>query len=122
MQHNVLWDTLRTYLMQKVYYLTLPLSDIMQAMDADQKKSVTVSADVHRRIVALRKGNQTYGDVIAASIQALEEREEISSLPCVDDFSDEEIDQMFREAQEHPEECCTLEEFMKKQEEIRRKK
>ncbi|MCZ9312063.1 MAG: hypothetical protein O0V67_01675 [Methanocorpusculum sp.] len=94
----------------------------MQVMEPEQKKSVMVSADVHRRIVALRKGNQTYGDVIAASIQALEEREEISSLPCVDDFSEEEIDQMFREAQEHPEECCTLEEFMKRQEEIRRNK
>ncbi|MDV0444057.1 hypothetical protein [Methanorbis rubei] len=94
----------------------------MQAMEPEQKKSVMVSADVHRRIVALRKGDQTYGDVVAASIRVLEEREEISSLPCVDDFSEEEIDQMFREAQEHPEEFCTLEEFMKKQEEIRRKK
>ncbi len=45
----------------------------MQAVDAEHKKSVMVSADVYRRIVALRKGDQTYGDVVASSIQALEE-------------------------------------------------
>lgn len=46
---------------------------IMQTMDAKQKKSVMVSAEVHQRIAALRKGDQTYGDVVASSIQALEE-------------------------------------------------
>ena len=46
---------------------------IMQTMDAEQKKSVMVSAEVHQRIAALRKGDQTYGDVVASSIQALEE-------------------------------------------------
>lgn len=50
-----------------------PLSDVMQVMEADSKKSVLVSADVHRRIAALRKGNQTYGDVVGKSVQTFEE-------------------------------------------------
>jgi len=94
----------------------------MQAVDSEQKKSVMVSAEVHRRIVSLRRGDQTYGDVVEASIRALEEQESRSDIPCIDDISDEEIDQIFREAREHPEECSTLEESMKEYEELHRKK
>ena len=57
----------------------------MQAVE-QQKKSVTVSADVHRKIVSLRRGNQTYGDVVAESIKALEEKEQHASIPCIDDI------------------------------------
>jgi len=99
-----------------------PLFCIMQAVDSEQKKSVMVSAEVHRRIVSLRRGDQTYGDVVEASIRALEEQESRSDIPCIDDISDEEINQIFREAREHPEECSTLEESMKEYEELHRKK
>ncbi len=95
---------------------------IMQAMDSEQKKSIMVSAEVHRRIVALRRGDQTYGDVVEASIRALEEKESRSVIPCIDDISDEELDQLFLEAREHPEKCSTLEECMKEYEELHRKK
>lgn len=86
----------------------------MQAMDTDQKKSVMVSADVHRRIVALRKGNQTYGDVVAASIRVLEDQKSRSSIPCIDDISNEELDRRVREMEEQPECRISLEESMKR--------
>lgn len=98
-----------------------PLFCIMQAVE-QQKKSVTVSADVHRKIVSLRRGNQTYGDVIAELIKANEEAERRAGIPCIDDISDEEVDQLFLEAREHPEKCSTLEESMKEYEEKHRKK
>ena len=86
----------------------------MQAVDAEQKKSVLVSADVHRRIVALRKGNQTCGDVVAASIRALEMQESPTKIPCIDDISEEELNLRVREIEEHPERRISLEESMKK--------
>ncbi|MDO5845263.1 MAG: hypothetical protein Q4Q53_09000 [Methanocorpusculum sp.] len=38
----------------------------MQAVE--QKKTVTISPEVHNRIISLRRGNQTYGDVVAEAI------------------------------------------------------
>ena len=100
-----------------------PLFCIMQAVERQKKtKTVTVSADVHRKIVSLRRGDQTYGDVIAESIKALEEKEQREAIPRIDDISDEELDQLFREAREHPEKCSTLKESMKEYEAMHRKK
>ena len=93
----------------------------MQAVE-EQKKSVIVSADVHRKIISLRRGNQTYGDVVAESIKALEEKEQRSLIPSIDDISSEELDRRFREMEEHPELCSTLEESMREYEEMHRKK
>jgi predicted CopG family antitoxin len=67
----------------------------MQAVE-QQKKSVTVSADVHRKIVSLRRGNQTYGDVVAESIKALEEKEQHASIPCIDDIDMDELEEKER--------------------------
>lgn len=86
----------------------------MQAMDTEQKKSVMVSAEVHQKIVSLRRGKQTYGDVVAASILALEEREARSAIPCIDDISEEELDRRVREMNEHPECRISLEESMRR--------
>ena len=65
----------------------------MQAFE--RKKTVTVSPEVHRRIVALRRGNQTFGDVIAESIRALEEKQAGPDIPCFDDL---DLDAHIREA------------------------
>ncbi len=93
----------------------------MQAMDAEQKKAVMVSAEVHRRIVALRKGDQTYGDVVAASIQALEMQESLSVIPCIDDISEEELDLRVREIEEHPERRISLGESMRRRSAVKGK-
>ena len=94
----------------------------MQAIGHREKKSVTISADVHRRIVALREGDQTYGDVVAASVRALEEKKQRAAIPCIDDITDEELDRREREIDEHPERCCSLEDCLKEYEELHRKK
>jgi predicted CopG family antitoxin len=94
----------------------------MQAIEHRSKKSVTISADVHRRIAALREGNETYGDVVAASVRALEEKKQISAIPCIDDISDEELDRRLLEMKEHPELCSTLDECLRDYHETRRKK
>jgi predicted CopG family antitoxin len=63
----------------------------MQAVE-QQKKTVTVSADVHKKIVSLRRGDQTYGDVIAELIKAHEEAEQCAGIPCIDEKYLEELD------------------------------
>ena len=57
----------------------------MQSLE--RKKSVLVSFEVHQRIAALRRGKQTYGDVIAESIKALEEKEDASRLQYIEDIN-----------------------------------
>lgn len=94
----------------------------MQAIEHREKKSVTISPDVHRRIVALREGNETYGDVVAASIAALEEKKQRAAVPCIDDITEEELDRRERVMDEHPERCCSLEECLKEYEEMHQKK
>ncbi|MCZ0862281.1 hypothetical protein [Methanocorpusculum vombati] len=86
----------------------------MQAIEHREKKSVTVSADVHRRIVALREGNETYGDVVAASVSALEEKKQRAAIPCIDDITEEELDRRSREMKEHPECRISLGESMER--------
>ena len=96
-----------------------PLFCIMQAVE-QQKKSVTVSADIHRKIVSLRRGNQTYGDVIAELIKAHEEAERRAEIPCIDDISSEELDRRSLDAVEHPEMFISLEESMKRRAAVKR--
>ena len=61
-------------LMQKTYYLILPLLDIMQAMEKGnspekiKRVPIYVTPPVRDAIMQLRRGNQTYGDVVAESI------------------------------------------------------
>ena len=86
----------------------------MQSTDAEHKKAVMVSPEVHRRIVALQTGNQTYGDVVAASIQALEMQESRSAIPYIDDISEEKLDLRVREIEEHPERRISLGESMRR--------
>ena len=68
-----------------------PLFCIMPAVE-QQKKSVLVSEDVHRKIVSLRRGDQTYGDVIAESIKALKRELGVSAIPVIDEKCLEELD------------------------------
>jgi predicted CopG family antitoxin len=76
---------------RKSIMLHPPLFCIMQAV-GQQKKTVTVSADVHKKIVSLRRGDQTYGDVIAELIKAHEEAEQCAGIPCIDEKYLEELD------------------------------
>ncbi|HJJ28835.1 MAG TPA: hypothetical protein O0X70_05535 [Methanocorpusculum sp.] len=69
----------------------------MQSLE--HKKSVLISPKVHKKIIALRKGNQTYGDVIAESIQALEEKQNRAKLPCFDDVDLDELDRETQRAE-----------------------
>ena len=62
----------------------------MQSLE--HKKSVLITPDVHKKIVALRRGNQTYGDVVAESIKALEEKQNRNNLPRIDDVDFDELD------------------------------
>lgn len=68
----------------------------MQAVE--QKKTVTISPEVHRKIVTLRKGNQTYGDVVAESIKALEEKQQREGLLCESDIDWNELDKKISDA------------------------
>ncbi|HJJ53428.1 MAG TPA: hypothetical protein O0X66_02880 [Methanocorpusculum sp.] len=71
-----------------------PLFCIMQAEEHnDIRKTITVLPDVHRRIAGLRRGDQTYGDVVAASIAALERELGVSVIPVIDDKCLEELDE-----------------------------
>ncbi len=85
---------MRVTLWRKSIISAVLLSIIMQAQEhIDTKKTITVMPDVHRRIVELRRGNQTYGDVVAASIAALERELGISPIPVIDDKCLEELDE-----------------------------
>ena len=54
--------------------------------------SVLATPEVHKKIAALRRGKQTYGDVIEESIKVLEEKNNMSNLPCIDDVDLDELD------------------------------
>ncbi|MDO5844637.1 MAG: hypothetical protein Q4Q53_05805 [Methanocorpusculum sp.] len=70
----------------------------MQAVE--RKKTVTISPEVHRKIVRLRRGNQTFGDVIEESIQALEEKNSMPELPHFEDIDLEKHDKEVKESME----------------------
>lgn len=67
----------------------------MQSLE--HKVSILVTRDVHERIVALRRGKQTYGDVVAESITALEEKNNAKDLPRFEDLDEEALEQMDKE-------------------------
>ena len=75
---------------RKNYFISRHPVIIMQALE--RKISVLVTPEVYKRIAALRRGKQTYGDVIEESIKALEEKNNISNLPCIDDVDLDELD------------------------------
>ncbi|MDU9376620.1 hypothetical protein McpSp1_12430 [Methanocorpusculaceae archaeon Sp1] len=75
------------------------------------KKTITVTPDIHRKIVSLRRGNQTYGDVVAASIAALERERERPDISCIDDIDMNELDKQVDEWDKEPDKhYITLEE------------
>lgn len=96
-----------------------PLSDIMQVQEKNgNKKTITITPDVHRKIVSLRRGKQTYGDVVAASIAALEREMEHPDIPCIDDIDMAELDKQVDEWEKEPEKhYITLDESRKRYEE-----
>ncbi|MDV0444304.1 hypothetical protein [Methanorbis rubei] len=50
-----------------------PLSDIMQAAGSkSQKTSITVSPHIKKRVCSLKRGNQTYDDVLEQMLTAVE--------------------------------------------------
>ncbi|MDO5844460.1 MAG: hypothetical protein Q4Q53_04885 [Methanocorpusculum sp.] len=67
----------------------------MQAVE--RRKTVTISPEVHKKIVALRRGNQTYGDVVEMCIRSYEDNLEDLDIPYLEDL---DLDQHIKEAEE----------------------
>ena len=105
----------------KIYLPSSPLLlYIMQVVE--RRKTVTVSPEIHRRIVALRQGKQTFGDVIAESIRALEEKKQIVTLPHYEDLDLDKLEEEERLAdQDFENNYISLEDCMKEYERTHRK-
>ncbi len=67
----------------------------MQIME--KRKTITVSPELHQRIVKLRRGNQTFGDVVEAAVAALEEENGAANVPRFEDLN---LDEHVKEAEE----------------------
>ncbi|HJJ29034.1 MAG TPA: hypothetical protein O0X70_06555 [Methanocorpusculum sp.] len=79
----------------------------MQAVE--RRKTITISPEVHRRIMALRKKGQTCGDVVSESIDALMRETGISIPPVINDAYIEQNKDSWDNTPES--EYCTFEEL-----------
>ena len=77
--------------------------------------SALATPEAHKRIAALRRGKQTYGDVIEESIKVLEEKNNMSNLPCIDDVDLDELDKDITE-EEFEKNYVSLESSLKRYE------
>ncbi|MDO5844993.1 MAG: hypothetical protein Q4Q53_07615 [Methanocorpusculum sp.] len=66
---------------------------------AEYNKMISVPQDVYEKILSLKKENQTCGDVVAMSLDALEEKRKFAEIPCIDDKYIEEHEKEWDEAE-----------------------